>query len=106
MKLATNVTVPTIIIPTSIVIPLYGPIVWASEAFAVLVDMPVEVAELEVAAAVAGTEESFASVCNQSIVVSPFYSYQIWNVGTICNDADTLTACSKVPVQIRRREKE
>lgn len=83
MRLATHVTVPIIIIPTSIVKPPYGLIVWASEAFAVLVgleevpvDVPVEVAELEVAAAVAGTEESFASVCNQNIVVSPFYSYR------------------------------
>lgn len=80
MRLATNVTVPTIIIPTSIVNPPYGLIVCASEAFAVLVgleevpvDVPVEVAELEVAAAVAGREESIASVYNQNIVVSTFY---------------------------------
>lgn len=45
--------------------PPYGSFVWASEAFALLLVVElvlVEVAELEVAAAVAGREESFASV--------------------------------------------
>lgn len=66
---ATSVADPIIISPTSILRPPYGTIVWASEALAVLVVVllvlvlvPVEVVELEVAAAVAGREESFASV--------------------------------------------
>ena len=66
---ATNGTVPIIIIATSVINPPYGSMFRASEALAVLVVeeavpvlVPVEVAELEVAAAVAGTEESFASV--------------------------------------------
>ena len=59
--------------------PPCGSIVWASEALAVLVVVgpvpvlvPVEVAELEVGAAVAGREESFASVYNHEFMVSDF----------------------------------
>lgn len=83
MRLATNVTVPITIIPTSIVSPPYGLVVWASEAFAVLVgleevpvDMPVELDEPEVAAAVAGREESFASACRWNIEVSACCSHR------------------------------
>ena len=77
MKLATKLTDPIIMIPTSMVSPPYGSIAWASEALAVLVVEevvlvlpPVEVAELEVAAAVVGREESFASVYDFDISVS------------------------------------
>ena len=79
MKLAIELTDPTIMIPRSMVSPPYGSIAWASEILAVLVVeevvlvlLPVEVAELEVAAAVAGREESFASVYNHDIMVSVF----------------------------------
>jgi len=68
-RLATIVADPTIISPTSMLSPQYGLTVWAPEALVVLVVVepvavlvPVEVAELEVGAAVAGKEESFASV--------------------------------------------
>lgn len=53
--------------------PPYGSFVWASEAFALLLVVElvlVEVAELEVAAAVAGREESFASVYVEGSTVS------------------------------------
>lgn len=56
----------------------YCSIVWAAEALAVLVTVlvlvlvlvPVRVVELEVAAAVAGREESFASVYDHEKMVS------------------------------------
>lgn len=68
--------------PTSMLSPPYGSIAWASEALAVLlvvdvvlgpVLVPVEVAELDVAAAVAGREESFASVYERDFSVSLFF---------------------------------
>ena len=77
---AANVTIPIVIIPITMLSVPYGSIVWASEALAVLVvveAVPVDVAELEVAAAVAGREESFASVCNHDTMVSAFRSCQI-----------------------------
>lgn len=43
--------------------------------------MAVEVAELEVAAAVAGREESFTSVCSRGIFVSGFSSDSTWSIG-------------------------
>jgi len=68
-RLATIVADPIIISPTRKLNPPYGLTVWAPEALVVLVVVepvpvlvPVEVAELEVGAAVAGKEESFASV--------------------------------------------
>ncbi len=76
-RLATIVADPTIISPTSMLSPQYGLTVWAPEALVVLVVVepvavlvPVEVAELEVGAAVAGKEESFASVYNDGLMVS------------------------------------
>ena len=78
----------------------YGSIVWASEALAVLVvvdAVPVDVAELEVAAAVAGREESFASVCNHDTMVSAFRSYQSQCVERFYV-VSTLTAYSKILV--------
>ena len=59
---------------------LYGSIVWASEGLAVPVPVPVlvpvevevEEAKLEVAAAVAGRDESFASVYSHGFMVSLF----------------------------------
>lgn len=85
MRLAINDTDPITMIPTSTVSPPYGSTICACEVLAVLVvgegevvpvlvpvlvPVPVEVTELEVAAAVAGREESFASVCNHDILIS------------------------------------
>ena len=77
MRLAINDTDPITMIPTSTVSPPYGSTICACEVLAVLVvgegevvPVPVEVAELEVAAAVAGREESFASVCYHDISIS------------------------------------
>ena len=83
-RLTTSVADPIAISPTSKLSPPYGSMLWASEALAVLgvvepmvvlvlVEVPVEVDELEVAAAVAGREESFASV----------YHHDLWSVRSI-----------------------
>ena len=77
MWLAKNVTVPIIMTPASRVSLLYGLYVWASAAWA----LPVAVAELEVAAAVAGREESFASAYGENIMVSGLCLYNTSCVG-------------------------
>ena len=85
--------------------PPYGLIVWASEALAVLVVVlvpvlvPVEVVELEleVAAAVAGREESFASVCHNEWMVSLFHVDRTWGLGNCseCKDSHSMSQDSK-----------
>ena len=86
-RLATSVADPIIMSPKSRLSPPYGPIDWASEALAVLVVVEpvpvlvlVEVVELEVAAAVAGREESFASVYNHCLLVNFFSSNRTWGL--------------------------
>ena len=90
MRLATNDTDPITMIPTSTVSPPYGSTIRPSDALAVLlvgegeaVPVPVEVAELEVAAAVAGREESFASACYHDIMVNVFLSIRVLGPGMI-----------------------
>ena len=57
--------------PATMVSVPYGLCVWASALAGVV---PVAAAELEVGAAVAGREESFASVYRQNLLVSAFCS--------------------------------
>lgn len=103
-RLATIVADPIIISPTRKLNPPYGLTVWAPEALVVLVVeepvpvlVPVEVAELEVGAAVAGKEESFASVYNHGFMVSDSIYTKIlndlWAV-------ETFIACPKTPTLI------
>ena len=82
--------------------PPYGTIIWACEALAVLVVVllvlvlvPVEVVELEVAAAVAGREESFASVYDHEKMISFVPRRKYLGPWKALRELKTLTACLK-----------
>ena len=65
---------------------------------AVPVLLPVELAELEVAAAVAGREESFASVYKHNIMISAHLSIADSEYWIVWSRGSAFTACSEVLV--------